>query len=239
MGKALVIKGVNYSANSIQTDIQRLSWIGLSDQDATFENSPNGRYISSGVTFNTDVRLSVTFKTDTEKHSMRLPGTRFSTNATVHAWVQPGAVQVFFGSYGLSPNINLIQRNLDIWDGGIHTIDISRLRATIDDHSILWDHEINPMESSSVPLFLDCASIGDEKINTYAQALYNEEISPLPEVVKIQNVKIWTDCESEETLIIDAVPAMRLSDGAVGFYNLINGEFLLRNDGSTPSYGMV
>jgi hypothetical protein len=238
MGKALVIKGVNYLPNSIPTEIQKLSWIGLSDQDSTFESSPNGRYISSGVTFNTDIKISVTFRTDNSPHSMRLPGSRFSNNTTVHAWVRSNGVEVFFGAYGPAIALNSrIYANVNLWDGQVHTIDISRLGANIDNNFISWNHEINPIESSNAPIYLDCAS-DSEKINTYAQALNNEDISPLPEVVKIENVKIWTDCEDYSTLVVDAIPVKRFSDEAVCFYNKIDGSFFLRNDGSTPSHGL-
>ena len=57
--------------------------------------------------------------------------------------------------------------------------------------------------------------------------------------MKICRVKIYTDYTDPTSLVVDAIPAKRLSDNKIGFYNLVNGEWLLRNNGTNPTYGTL
>lgn len=244
MGKALVIKGVNYLPNSLAPQIQRLSWIGMSDRNnsADFDDCPNGRYISSGITFNTNIRLSITFQTVSDRYSVMLAGSRYSNDTTIQAWLQGtqngSQVQVFFGCQGMLGDLNYRTITVDLWDGEEHTIDICKERIIIDGSIYPWSHEATVKESSTAPIYLDCSSMSNGIVNTYAKGKVGQYDIPIPEAVKLKEIKIWSEQTDESSLVVDAVPAMQLSNGAVGLYNLVNGEFLLRNDGSTPVYGV-
>ena len=249
MGKAFVIKGVNYAASSIPQKVQKLSWIGISDQDGTFASSPNGRFIPSGLFFNTDIAVEMEFITDTRQHSIMLPCSRYSNQTIAQAWIQADAVEVSFGGYGVGPSRNtIVFHDLNLWDGETHTIYFDNDMAVVDEEQDRYENVCNTVMTSDAPLYLDCSSLSihedDIRRNSYAQALIGENIGSFsvdawPEAIKMKRIKIWGDTnDKENSLLINAVPAKRLSDGAVGFYNLVNGEFLLRNDGSTPVYGI-
>ena len=112
MGKSIIIKGADYSANGILPEFVRLSWIGLSDSNGSFEKTPYGRFISSGVNVNSEVKMIMTFQTDNVPHSVMLSGSRYSVGSSFQIWLQGERIAAVFGMYDNATNTEYIQRNI-------------------------------------------------------------------------------------------------------------------------------
>ena len=240
MGKSIIIKGADYSANGILPEFVRLSWIGLSDSNGSFEETPYGRFISSGVNVTSEVKMIMTFQTDNTPHSVMLSGSRYSVGSTFQIWLQGERVVAYFGMYDNTTNSELIQRNL--WDGNIHTVELSKSGIVVDGDEYLWTNPV-PTASWNVPIYLDCSSQQPAQggyYNSYAHDEVEEGVYvPCPESVKIKNVKIYTDYQSPASIVVDAIPVKRTADNVVCFYNTVNAGYLQRNDGSEPEYGTL
>ena len=228
MGKALIIKGADFSANGIAADFTQLAWIGGA--------TTSGGYINSGIFWgNKEYSLD-----DEMQFSVKLDATGLSTdnfysigayinvNTRCLAWFKQSSVTFYFARNGndtISPSVSL-------FDGQWHTISISKTKVKIDGTEYAWPAAPTqyPDAASSVynniPIYLDCASrsSGDG---------YNSVIDGPSSAMKIAWVKYYRS----GTMILDCIPVKRKSDDKVGFYDRISGEYKFRNDGSTPSYG--
>lgn len=236
MGKALIIKGADFSRNGITEEYQRLAWIGASNT--------NKKHIASGLYFgnnvgnlNEELEFSVTL--DRSKLDNPTSGTCYSMGSgmnnptNVKVWFQGGACACYFSSDNSTGTNRSVFKSVSgsLWDNQPHTIKLNKHGGTIDNNTFTFDFEPNLDGLSegaitNAPIYLDCYS-------KYGSGNNDVVASQTEDAEKIHWVKYRRDGE----LVLDAIPVKRNSDGKVGFYDRISGELLLRNDDSTPVYG--
>lgn len=237
MGKALVIKGADFSINGIQAEFTRLGWIGASTKNGTMTGTESGQFISSGINTNLNVRIEITAQllaaSQGETLTAFLPGCEINNMSAVRMWAQPTQVTAKFGTYeaGNITNCSVtISRNM--WDGGMHVFVIDKTGVTIDGVLYTYDHE--PIAVESQPIYLDSCSKAASTYNTAA----DYQGTPLTGKLRIKNVKIWSDYTDATTLVMDAIPVKRNNDDTICFYNSVDGTYKVRNNGSIPDYGL-
>ena len=261
MGKAMIIRGANFAPMRIESGFEKIDYIGLSDRNGA--ETGIGRYIYSGINSSADVRMSITFRTvekdeNSSYNNVIIAGSRYSISSIMQVCLNrkdnendedSDNVVVSFGSYGtFAENKEII--NKDLWDGEEHTIDFCKDFIKIDDDTYNWTHTNINVGNWGGPIYLDCASCPPEDgYNTYISAdqarktiITNDNGDAVrrtlfdADCIKLKEIKIWEDYSSEASLAIDAIPVIRKKDSVVCFYNKVNGAYLVRNDGSTPSH---
>ena len=237
MGKAIIIKGADFSVNGIAPTFQRLSWIGVTTKDNRDDGAEHGQYISSGINMTINTRLIIECTFDNVAHSVISPGCNYSTNTQLYFWAQGGYLYAY-----APPNLNM--RTISSpWDGNRHVLEICKGWVKVDGETFSW--ATTPSNTGQVsPIYLDCSSLPDNSsqsgqyANTSAYNLVEGVKEPLAGVFKIHNVKIYSDYTDETSLVMDAIPVKRYSDNVVCFFNAVTGEYHERNNGSTPEYGV-
>ena len=226
MGKSLIIKGADFSVNGIAPAFRRLAWIGGSTKNGSDQDTPQGQYINSGVLSAINVKLVVEFEIAAGAiRNAYLSGCGVSNQTNLFAWAQETRIAVYMG-YAEGTDANALFIPVNPRDGKKHTIEISKGGVVYDGVTYSWD--ITPSSSgATAPIYLDCCS-------KYTPD-YNTKVANAGDT-KIHNVKIYTDYQDESSLAVDAIPVKRISDDVVCFYNAVNGEYLERNNGSTPEY---
>lgn len=245
MGKRLIVTGADFSVNGIEPEFWRLAWIGGTTKNSADSQSgetidlSQGQYISSGVEANINTRMVTEFILDSSTHSCYLTGCVSPVPASLYAWAQSAKIVagMAYDVSGQSPAANSKDIFKVLWDGNKHTIDISKNKIVLDGTNYSWEHTPDRNSSTVVaPLYLDCCSfpyMGN--YNSKAPQHGSGEDSYL----KICRVKIYNDYADPSSLVVDAIPCKRVSDNKVGFYNLVNGEYFFRNNGSTPDFGTL
>ena len=250
MGKSMIIKGANFAPMRIESGFQKIDYIGLSDKNG--EETGIGRYIYSGVDNSSNTRMSVKFETaeggeDDIYNNIVIAGTQCDVRSVMRICLNSNNVTISFGSYGgmlLQENKKEITEN--IWDGNEHTIDFCIDFYKIDNRSWNWNNNNNlNIGDWGGPIYLDCAScLPRDGYNTYISSdqaqkrISNYDVFDAS-CVKLREIKIWENYSLESSLVVDAIPVIRKKDNIVCFYNKVNGEYLVRNDGSIPSYALL
>ena len=237
MGKRLIVTGADFSVNGIPTEYQVLAWIGgttknYADTEAGVDLS-QGQYISSGINTTINTRIVTEFILDANTvgtKSCYLTGCANPTPAALYVWPQPAKTLVGFAYQTGTTTANIMELQESLWDSERHVTDISKGKIVIDSAETAWTSTPDKGSSTTTgPIYLDCCY-------QPSSGGYNTKA---PEGVKICRVKVYTDYSDPTSLVVDAIPAMRLSDNKIGFYNLVNGEWLLRNNGTNPTYGTL
>ena len=229
MGKALIIKGADFSANGIPADFTHLEWIS--------STNTSGKYINSDIfwgnkTYSLDDELQFCIKLDANKltdssSSCYSPGSYINVNTQCYAWFAQTSTKFYFAKGGyLAISGNLFDNN---W----HTISINKTKVTIDGTEYAWTDtptKLSPADQgvyNNIPVYLDCTS------RTSSNG-YNIGVNGGDEdAAKIA----WVKYLRSGSLILDAIPVKRKSDNKICFYDKISGEYKVRNDGSNPLYG--
>ena len=238
MGKSLIIKGANFSINGIQAEFLRLGWIGASTSNGDNPLTPNGQFISSGITTSLDVKMEITAQfiapQSGETFSVFLPGCEISYPSAIRIWAQPTQVTARFGSYDSDRTTSCtLSVSKNLWDGNTHTVIIDKTGVVIDDASYTYDNEPDLMDVQ--PIYLDsCSKWSTGGYNT--AALDGE--TPLTGKLRIKNVRIWSNYLDETSLVMNAIPVKKLSNNVICFYNSVDGTYKVRNNDSTPDYGL-
>ena len=254
----MIIKGANFAPMRIESGFQKIDYIGLSDKNG--EGTGIGRYIYSGVDNSSNTRMSVKFETaeggeNDIYNNIVIAGTQYDISSVMRICLNSNNVTISFGSCGgmlLQENKKEIPKN--IWDGNEHTIDFCIDFIKIDNSSYNnWNNNNNlNIGDWGGPIYLDCAScLPRDGYNTYISfdraqkrlsapntVLDNEEFFDTS-CVKLKEIKIWENYSLESSLVVDAIPVIRKKDNIVCFYNKVNGEYLVRNDGSIPFHGLL
>ena len=239
MGKSLIIKGANFAINGIVPEYTRLAWIGASTKNSLDDGASTGQYISSGVNMTENTRLVVEVIMDDTAHDVQLCGSRTSVPTQCQAWAKTSATSFYFARKDSSTAMSMNVAT-SIWDGKKHIIDISKGGVVLDGVSYSWSSTPYVTEGQTAPLYLDCSSASSAgNYNSAAVSTSGDVRTPLTGAVKYVNVKIYSDYQDTTSLVVDAIPVKRKSDNTVCFYNAINGEYLVRNNGSTPDYGTI
>ena len=235
MGKALIIKGADFSVNGISPEFIRLSWIGMSTSNGSYQATPQGQFISSGIFTTLDMRLVVVAEFVDENFAAILPGCDYNTISTARARANATYTSAVFGRTS-SDVASVDAGGKKLWDGGTHTIDLSRVGLSVD--GTLFEFSNAPTSMSEGIIYLDSASKSSSgHYNTAARLTIDGADTPLTGAVKIKNVRIYSDYTDNSSLVMDAIPVKRLSDNVVCFYNKVAGTYHVRNNGSTPEYG--
>lgn len=253
MGKSMIIKGANFAPMRIESGFQKIDYIGLSDKNG--EETGIGRYIYSGVDNSSNTRMSVKFETaergeDDIYNNIVIAGTQYDISSVMRICLNSNNVTISFGSYDgmlLQENKKIIYEN--IWDGNEHTIDFCIDFIKIDNSSYNnWNNNNNlNIGDWGGPIYLDCAScLPEDGYNTYISfdkaqksLSYRDSKGFDASCVKLREIKIWENYSLESSLVVDAIPVIRKKDNIVCFYNKVNGEYLVRNDGSIPSHALL
>lgn len=239
MGKSLIIKGANFSINGIVSEYTRLAWLGCSTRNSLDSGVTNGEYISSGVNMTEETRLVVEAIMDDSTHDVQLCGSRTSVPTQCQAWAKTNVVTFYFARKDASTAMSM-DVSTNIWDGKKHVFDISKGGIVLDGVPYYWSSTPYVTEGQTSPLYLDCSSASSAgNYNSAAVSTSGGTRTPLNGVVKYVNIKIYSDYQDLTSLVVDAIPVKRKSDNVVCFYNTVNGEYLVRNNGSTPDYGTL
>ena len=246
----MIIKGANFAPMRIESGFQKIDYIGLSDKNG--EETGIGRYIYSGVDNSSNTRMSVKFETAERGendiyNNIVIAGTQCDVRSVMRICLNSNKVIISFGSYGgmsLQENKREFSPK-NIWDGNEHIIDFCIDFIKID--GISWDWSNNNLNKGDWggPIYLDCAScLPEDGYNTYISfdkaqksLSYQESKGFDAGCVKLKEIKIWENYSLESSLVVDAIPVIRKKDNIVCFYNKVNGEYLVRNDGSIPFHG--
>lgn len=221
MGKKIIIKGADFSANGIAPEFQKLKCIISASSTQTMRSPISMPAIGRVVI---DMAVSLTGSI------YNLFG--YLTNTTTHPEEQMylsavyGASPYYSGGFGMLGYINKsgAQVTTDvIKDKARHTIDFSRYALKVDGTSIAISQ--SPSTQNSVPfgIFGVASYLG---VNSDA----------IGRSVKLYGVKMYSDYQNEDSLILDAIPVKRLSDNKICLYDKISGEYIYTKDETNPDY---
>lgn len=211
MGKSLIIKGADFSANGIVPEFFELKSI-IATAGTQFITSPvnfpkNGKCVFDAVIsqetpyifgFN-EPRTGVTAHTNQLKSN-------YANNA----------FGVYFGGIFKTANI---------------TYDVRKTFSVTN-----WEFKENgslkaARDSTTPEPTEDSVPFGIFGIVTGGYG------TPLVAIgYKLHSFKMYSDKDDDTSLILDAIPVKRLSDNKICLYDKISGEYLLTNDGTNPDY---
>lgn len=213
MGKKLVIFGANFSKNGIVPEFAALSWIGGSNA--------NNSFISSGIKLDTDTELEFTVELDSSKLNSTANGACYglgsyeNINSMCYVWFLRDRTDLNFGKKD-------VHFSFSSWNSGAHTVILNKNGVSLDGDLRTFDTATDVTYGQG-PIYLDCTQ----------KASGNYFIDGNSAAMKISSVII----RKSGVVVADFKPFKRIKDGAVGFYDSVNGVFVTRNDGSTPTYG--
>lgn len=228
MGKALIIKGANFSVNGIPAEFTKLAWLGGS--------TANNSYINSGIYWGNkvsafDEELQFHFKLDAtglQTNNFYSIGTKINDWSNCCAWLKADGTSAYFG------NVSVGMTGVILFDGAWHTLSINKNGCIIDGVSYPFATAptaysgTNPAPSAvygNNPIYLDCSSMNSGTTK-------NKYIDGPSSAMKIA----WAKYYRAGTCILDAIPVKRNDDNKICFYDRVTGEYLVRNDGSNPDY---
>ena len=235
MGKSLIIKGANFSTNGIAPTFRRLSWIGGSTKNGLDQSTPSGQYINSGVQSTINTKIIVEFTLDSTAHSVWICGGNTNNVSSICFWAQSSSTVFYMSVVNGQSSTNSLTISQSLWDGNKHVVEISKEKVVLDGITHNFATASSYSGSTTGEIYLDC--VAQSSANNYNSRAYDstQEVA-LTNAVKIHNVKVYTDYQDESSLAVDAIPVKRIADDVVCFYNAVNGEYLERNNGSTPEY---
>lgn len=238
MGKSLIIKGADFSVNGIAPAFRRLAWIGGSTKNGLDQSTPQGQYINSGVQSTVNTKLAVEFTLDSTPHSVWICGGNTNNVSSICFWAQSSNTVFYMSVVNGQSSTNSVTVPQSLWDGRKHVVEISKEGVVLDGITYNFETTSSYSGSTTGSIYLDC--VAQSTANNYNSRAYDSTQGvALPNAVKVHNVKIYTNHQDATSLVVDAIPVLRLSDNVVCFYNTVNGEYLERNNGSTPEYGTL
>lgn len=221
MGKSLIIKGADFSVNGIAPEFTQLKCIVSTATTQAIKSivdfPANGQIIASmatpsttGTGFGNIFGKEYNSTVDFPKNFYFTQFNNFNSIIGCLYYVNVGA------SY---KNINN-----GFQDGNMHTITLDRTGGRIDNGSKVTAEE--QTTTSSIPkdyfgIFGRCNGSNSFIVNPG---------------IKCYGVKILSDRDNPNSIIMDAIPVKRLSDNAICLYDKISGEYLLTEDGTNPDY---
>jgi len=215
MGKSLIIKGADFSANAVVADFVRLDWIGASTSATS--------HIDSGIFWgdkvcglDDELQFAITLDASITQSDLYSMGARVNTNTYCNVWFAPTQTSFSFGNAS-------VQYRGTLLGGGKHTVSLNKNGGYIDGTAYLFQQQPTPWSGSSsvydnIPIYLDCSSKSSG--NTY--------LNGAASLMKIHWVKYFRGA----TLLLDAIPVRRAVDNIVCLYDKVSGQYLERNDGS-------
>lgn len=222
MGKKLIIKGADFSKNGILPEFTQLSWIGGPASSTSALLSP--------IALTSKCKVITTFAYDASKAN------------------EPASPHYMFGLYTSNTSMNLSQNTAgtylyfedttvycrngmtDISNGNTYTIESSMLGLKIGNSAIIAP--IGAVSDYDLSMFgLDCAVLQTGNAQNYSK-------SNSDPAMHLMSIKIYSDYNDEKSLVIDAIPVRRTSDGCICLYNKVDGTYITRTDGTNPAYGM-
>lgn len=224
MGKALIIRGADFSINGITPEHTRLNYIcGSTDGNSHIDT--NIKWGNNTCSLDDELEFSITLdSTGLGSVGLYTVGANVNINTRCCAWIlTSGLVSVYFANATQQYSVNL-------YDGNPHTIIINKNGANIDGQSYVFSTPPTRYSGDSevytnIPIYIDSASkkTVQEKNTTL----------PIATAMKIHYVKY----RRNGALMLDAVPVSRTVDNVVCYYDRVQGVYMTRNDGSTPVYG--
>lgn len=218
MGKSLIIKGADFSANGIAPEFVILkSIITTSTTQA----------IASIVDIPANAKIVATMATPaTQGAAYKLFGKEFpqTVSSRVFYAVQFNNLNDITGCLFYVNSTDYKTISTAFQDGLQHTLTLDRTGGQIDNGT-----KVSAYEQTSIE------SIPKETFAIFGKCSYNDTLSSSIGV-KCYGCKVFSDRDNPNSLILDAIPVKRLSDNAICLYDKISGEYLLTEDGTNPDY---
>lgn len=222
MGKKLIIKGADFSKNGILPEFTQLAWIGGPASTKSALLSP--------VALTSKCKVITTFSYDASKANA--PAGPHYMFGLISSNTSMCLSQNTAGTYLYFKDMTVYCRNgvTDISNGNTYTIESSILGLKIGDKTII--PPTGAVSDYNLSMFgLDCGvSQGGN-----AQNFSKSNSDP---AMRLMSIKIYSDYNDEKSLVIDAIPVRRTSDGCICLYNKVDGTYITRTDGTNPAYGM-
>lgn len=221
MGKSLIIKGADFSANGIAPEYQKLKCIISTSSTQTMRSPINMPAIGRAV-----IDMAVSHN----DASYNLFG--YTSNTTTHPEEQMflsavyGQSSYYSSGFGMLGYINKkgAQVTTDvIKDLARHTIDFSRYALKVDGTSITILQSPSTQDSVPFGIFGVASYLG-----------VNSDVIGIG--VKLYGIKMYSDYQNNDSLILDAIPVKRLSDNKICLYDKISGEYIYTKNGTNPNY---
>lgn len=223
MGKKLVLKNADFSAYGITPEYTLLKCIVATSTT---------QFIKSPVDFPSAGRAIFEFAHTTTSNSQSAVFGFYGLGGDYAKNMFRAEGLITYGpnsSTGLFVYVNgTAYKNLgNSSDGLKHTIDITRTSAKMDNLTSVTMPTIQVVQNvpaSQFGIFGFCS-------NSAGSSYRHVSVG-----VKIYSVKLYSNKDDNNSIILDAVPVLRNSDGKVGLYDKITGEYLFSDDGTSPNY---
>lgn len=212
MGKSLIIKGADFSANGIAPEFVQLKSI-ISTASTQYIQSPvdfpkNGKCVFNALFSSNEISSIIGFsepRTASNGYKSQLKG-NYSNNS----------FGIYFSGAFKTANITINQKNeYYLSNYGFKENDVLKAERSTG--------EVEPV--------LDSVPFGIFGVVTGGYGTPSVSIG-----YKLYSFKMYSDRTDDSTLILDAIPVKRLSDNKICLYDKISGEYLLTNDGTNPDY---
>lgn len=220
MGKSLIIKGADFSVNGIAPEFTQLKCI---------VSTATTQAIKSIVDFpaNGQIIASMATPSTTETGFGDIFGKAY--NAVVDFpknfyIVQFNNINSITGCLYYVNTDSYKNINNGFQDGNMHTITLDRTGGRIDNGSKVTAEE--QTTTSSIP---------KDYFGIFGKCKTNDSFA-VSIGIKCYGVKILSDRDDPNSIIMDAIPVKRLSDNAICLFDKISGEYLLTEDGTNPDY---
>lgn len=218
MGKKLIVRGADFSANGIAPEYTRLNWVMSRNENQWF---------NLGFVRTLKMQLEVTFAVTTDllestdaNRYYYVCGVEFPDRTNILA-IACNQNKRVYASY-IASKANSTPSHL-INDTLTHT-------ASIDGSKLVLDGVIVESIVEDSPLHTFTESIYAMGANVYGDTVGAN-------MVHFSRLKVYSDyTDKENTLIHDFVPVIKL-DGTVCLLDRISGDFIYTNDGFNPIYG--
>lgn len=219
MGKSIIIKGADFSANGIAPEFVKLKCIVSTASTQVIKsivNFPaNGQIIASMATPSTTNRI------------FRMLGAEFGNSANfknqfyIYQFNSANSLTGCVFYVNVQSPYKVIANGFQ--DGNMHTITLDRTGGKIDNGNKV-----------TAEVQTTTQSISKTNFGIFGVVRYLE--NDVSVGVKCYGVKILSDRDNPNSIILDAIPVKRLSDNAICLFDKISGEYLLTEDGTNPDY---
>lgn len=223
MGKSLIIKGADFSENGIVPDFKQLKCIIAAART---------QWIASPIDFGADARCVA------EMAVPAVDNTAYSLFGYNHIG-SPNTVAFNFVHYKNKNNYNstvayvnsssMKKTTSALSDGLKHVLDVSRTSLKIDNTTT------TPFEKDPNVGSISANNFGLFGIKT-SQPTNPSYPNAVTIGVKLYSIKIYSDENDENSLVLDAIPVKRTADNVICLYDRISDEYLLTSDGTNPGY---
>lgn len=220
MGKSLIIKGADFSANGIAPEFIQLKCIVATART---------QWIASPVDFGADARVVT---------EMAIPSVEDNASYSLFGYYQSDspAINMFnFVHFKNKNNSNstiayvnsssLKQTTSALSDGLKHILDVSRTSLKIDNTTI------TPFEKDPNVGSVSASNFGLFGVNTNNSTYNVASIG-----IALYGIKMYSNENDESSLVLDAIPVKRTADNVICLYDRISDEYLLTGDGTNPDY---